>query len=49
MEDAQQEVAILRQIGQQRLASAANAQSQEDWNSLAASLPHQFPFDWGDC
>ncbi|MCE7933463.1 MAG: VOC family protein [Chlorobi bacterium CHB2] len=49
MENAQQGVAILRQIGQQRLASATNAQSQEDWNSLAASLPHKFPFDWGDC
>lgn len=39
----------LHQIGQERLASAANATSQDDWNNLVASLPYQFPFDWGDC
>lgn len=39
----------LHQLGQQRLASAASATSQEDWSNLVANLPYQFPFDWGNC
>jgi len=39
----------LQLIGQQRLAAAASAKTQEDWSKLEASLPYQFPFDWGNC
>jgi len=44
-----QQAADLHQVGQERLAIAATATSAEDWNALAASLPHSFPLEWGEC
>lgn len=39
----------LQRIGHERLAIAAAATSRDDWNAIAASLRHRFPFEWGEC